>query len=137
MNQAKVNAEVTHSNLGLEKVLKEMIGGIDVGNVGNVYYVIQSTKAFYADFMSKYQQRYSDGSYAVHPDTGNGAGIQAAIDACKGGRSDYILVGTGAYSLTTALTLAGKSSVHLIGVNGQTSKTGTVGAALLQQTGNY
>lgn len=137
MNKAKINQEVTHGNLGLEKVLKEMAGDIDNGSVGNVYYVIPTSKAFYADFVSKYQQRYSDGSYALYPDTGNGLGIQAAIDASKGGRNDYIYVLPGSYQLTVALTMVGKSSLHLVGVNRGGVEVGTVGASLLQQTGNY
>ncbi len=104
---------------------------------GNVYHVIQKSKAFYSDFVKNYQFQYSDGSWAVLTDPGNGTAIQAAINACKGGRSDRIMVGTGNYNLVTALTLAGKSSVHLIGVNGLTMDCGSNGAAALTQTGNY
>lgn len=117
------------------KILPSNIAGL--GTVGNVYYVIPSTKAFYNDFISNYQQTYSDGSAAVYTDTGNGAAIQAAIDASKGGRNDYIIVLSGSYQLTAALTMVGKSSLHLICANDQSMGVGTVGAALLQQTGNY
>jgi len=106
-------------------------------DAGNVYQVILTSKAFYSDFYANKQFQYSDGSWAVYPDSGNGLGIQAAINACKGGRNDYILVGTGSYTLTVALTLAGKSSVHLIAVNGGGLAVGTMGAAALTQTGNY
>jgi hypothetical protein len=85
----------------------------------------------------KRQNRYPDGSFSIHPDDGDGLGIQAAIDACKGGRNDYVIVGTGAYSLTVPLTMAGKSSVHLVGTNGSGYDVGTVGAAALIQTGAY
>lgn len=128
---------ITAGNLELERYLSGIESQLGVGFGGNVYYVIQSSKAFYQDFVNKHQQKYSDGSFAVYSDPGDGTGIQAAINACKGGRGDYIIVGTGSYQLTTALTLSGKSSIHLIGVNGLTSEIGTVGAALLQQTGNY
>lgn len=101
-------------------------------DAGNVYQVIQTSKAFYSDFRANKQFQYSDGSWAVYPDSGNGLGIQAAINACKGGRNDYILVGTGAYNLTVALTLAGKSSVHLIAVNG-----GSGMSTVLNQTGDF
>lgn len=137
MNKSKITQEVVHGNLGLEKVLKDMAGEIGNGLCGNVYYVIPSTKAFYTDFINKYQQRYSDGSYAVYTDTGSGAAIQSAIDAAKGGRNDYIYVLPGSYQLTAALTMVGKSSLHLVGVNSGGVEVGTVGASLLQQTGNY
>jgi len=137
MNTNKINSEVTHSNFPLEKVLKELAGESGIGLTGNVYYVILSTKAYLTDFLNKYQQKYSDGTMAVQVDTGNGLGIQAAITASYGGRSDYILVMPGSYQLTTALTMVGKSSLHLIGVNGGGVGVGCVGAALLQQTGAY
>jgi hypothetical protein len=105
--------------------------------IGNVYYVIPSTKAYLASFLQDYQTTYSDSSVAVYTDTGSGDGIAAAITACKGGRNDYIIVGTGNYNLTAALTLAGKSSVHLIGLNGGGYDIGTMGAAALTQTGSF
>ena len=105
--------------------------------VGNVYYVIQKSKAFYNTFIASHQMTYQDGSVAVYGDDGDGLGIQAAINACKGGRNDYVLVGTGNYNLTVALTTSGKSSVHLIGVNGVGCEVGTVGASALTQTGAY
>jgi len=137
MDRSKVNSEITHGNFGLEILLKEMIGDLNGGSGGNVYYVVQKSKAFYGSFLEKYQQTYEDGSLAVYGDDGDGLGIQEAIDACKGGRSDYILVGTGNYNLAAALTLVGKSSVHLLGVNGLTQDVGSLGAAALTQTGNF
>lgn len=118
-----------------EKILpSEILGGF---GTGNVYYVIPSTKAFYNDFISNFQTQYSDGSMAVYTDTGDGAAIQAAITASKGGRNDYIIVLPGSYQLTAALDMAGRSSLHLISANIQDLDEGGMGAALLQQTGNY
>lgn len=105
--------------------------------IGNIYYVIPSTKAFIATFLADYQETYSDGSVAVYTDTGSGDGILAAIAACKGGRNDYIFVGTGNYNLTAALDFTGKSSVHLVGMNGGGCKVGTLGAVALTQTGAF
>ena len=107
--------------------------------VGNVYYVwLTSKTAIMTDMVNKYGgSTYPDGSAILYQDAGNGLGIQAAIDACKGGRNDYVFVGTGNYNLTVPLTMAGKSSVHLVGINGGGCEVGTVGAAALTQTGNY
>ncbi len=118
------------------KVLTSEIAGLGM-TIGNVYYVIPSTKAFKSTFIRDYQCTYTDGSKAVYIDTGDGAAIQSAITASKGGRNDYILVLTGNYNLTAALTLAGKSSLHLIGVNGLGYDVGSIGAAALTQTGAY
>lgn len=125
----------THGNQELASALNSMLNGME--SVGNTYFVIPLSKAFYTDFVNKYQKRYSDGSMAVYADSGNGLGIQAAIDAAKGGRNDYIYVLPGSYQLTVALTMAGKSSLHLIALNSQPIKYGGIGAALLQQTGAY
>jgi len=116
------------------KILQNEVLG---AGTGNVYYVIPSTKAFYADFINNFQQTYSDGSVAVYTDTGDGAAIQSAIDASKGGRNDYVIVLPGSYQLTAALDCTGRSSLHLISANDQDCVVGGVGAALLQQTGAF
>ena len=110
-----------------------------IPGVGNVYYVWQTSKtAIMADMVKKYgTAKYQDGSKLLYADNGTGDGIIAAIAACKGGRNDYVIVGTGAYQLTAPITMAGKSSVHLVAVNAFGCDVGTVGAALLQQTGAY
>jgi hypothetical protein len=107
--------------------------------VGNVYYVwLTSKTAIMTDMKNKYEgNTYPDGNKILYEDAGNGLGIQAAIDACKGGRNDYVIVGTGNYNLTVPLTMSGKSSVHLIGCNGGGLDVGSLGAAALTQTGNY
>jgi len=107
--------------------------------VGNIYIVWQTSKtAIMSDMLSKYSDTtYPDGSKVLYQDAGTGDGIAAAITACKGGRNDYIFVGTGNYNLTTALSLSGKSSVHLIGMNGLNFDVSSVGAAALTQTGAY
>lgn len=132
----------THASQGdynLEKALESLYeaGQAAGSDGGNKYYVLQSSKAFAKSFIADHQTKYSDGSDQLILDTGNGVGIQTAITNCKGGRGDYIFVGTGSYQLTTALALTGRSSVHLIAVNTQAVKYGAVAPALLQQTGNY
>jgi hypothetical protein len=127
----------SQGDYALEKALTDLSNQVAPADGGNVYYVLQSSKAFAPSFIADHQKFYSDGSAQLVLDSGNGAGIQAAITACKGGRGDYIFVGTGSYQLTSALTLAGKSSVHLVSVNTQSVKYGAVGPALLQQTGNF
>ena len=104
-----------------------------VSDVGNVYWVNNSPTSTKGQEMTRRfgAVQYEDGSYMLHTSIAN------AISACKGGRNDYVIVGTGAWSLTTAATMAGKSSVHLIGQNGLGREVGSAGAALLQQTGNY
>jgi len=118
-----------------EKVrdLLYQMGAIDIGNI---YWVMQSSKSFYGTFLSSHLFTYPDGSRSVYADAGTGDGIAAAIAVCKGGRNDYVIVGTGAYNLTAALTLAGKSSVHLWGV-GALYDVGCAQGTVLIQTGNY
>jgi len=108
------------------------IGG-GVSDVGNVYWVNNAPTATKGTEMTKRygDVTYSDGTKMLV------TSIADAITNCKGGRNDYVIAGTGAWTLTEAITLAGKSSIHLIGQNGLTRDIGTSGAALLQQTGNY
>lgn len=114
----------------------DILGGSGLG-MGNVYWVIPTSKAYYSSFIEDHQTQYSDGSWAVYGDTGDGAQIQAAINACKGSRNDYILVMPGTYTLTAAITLAGKSGVHLIGVNGAGYDVGATSSVYLIQSGNF
>ena len=137
MNKSKINSEITHGNFGLERVLKEMAGEIGVGFVGNAYFVIPSTKSYLTDFLNRYQQSYSDGSLAVYVDTGNGAAIQTAITATKGGRGDCIFVLPGTYTLATAIDMTGRSSTRLMAVNGPMYEVGSTTAVYLIQGGNY
>ena len=104
----------------------------DLG-VGNIYIVLNnSTSAKSTYLIQKYKNKYySDGSPVLHTT------INSAVTACVGGRNDHILVSAGAYTLTTPIDLTGKSSIHLIGQNGDTCEVGSVGAAALTQTGNY
>lgn len=112
-------------------------GGMPVGpnmmDVGNIYFVNNSpTSAKGIELTKRFgATRYSDDSLMLHttPTT--------AITACIGGRNDYVILSTGTYALTTAITLTGKSSVHLIGQNGLGMDIGTAGAVILRQDGNY
>lgn len=127
---------ITNFPNGISSFGNVLMGGV---GIGNVYYVWHTSKiAIMKDMLRRYgEERYADGSKILHQDDGSGDGILAAIAACKGGRNDYILVGTGNYNLTEPLDLSGKSSIHLIGINGGGCEVGTLGAAALTQTGNY
>lgn len=94
-------------------------GGTPVGDVlsysmGNVYYVVQSTHAAYADVMEEKQGIYNnDGTWRVHTT------IQSALDAATTNRNDYIIVlpDSTDYDLTAALTIT-KSRIHLLAPSG-------------------
>jgi hypothetical protein len=53
---------------------------------GNAYYAIQTTEAFYADFVMDYGQTYTDHTYSIHNT------IQSAIDAVTANRGDIVYV---------------------------------------------
>ena len=130
-------SDASAGNYPLEKALVELSMADSMGMVGNVYYVIPSSKAYYQSFLKDKYQVYSDGSASVIADSGNGAGIQTAITNCKGGRGDYIFVLPGTYTQTTALDFSGRSSVHLIAVNGPMYNVGSTSACYLIQSGAY
>jgi hypothetical protein len=86
MDVSKVNSEVTHGNLGLEKVLKTMITEMKGKYPGNVYVVCQSDRSIYAKLYSDLYEKYSDNSVSIHNT------IQAAVDATQAYRGDVVLV---------------------------------------------
>ncbi len=62
--------------------------------------------------------------------------INQAISDSKGGTNSYVYVFPGAYALAAAITCAGRSSTHLVGVNNLGMDVGCVGAAALTQGGS-
>jgi len=106
--------------------------GATGAGVGHIYYVIKKNEAFYADFLTTHQFKYSDGSNAVYND------IQSALNACVAARNDYVIVMPSAsdYDISATLTIA-KRNVHLIcpaglGFNGMGSN-----AARIHQNAAY
>ena len=96
--------------------------------VGNVYWVIKTTEAYYDAFLGDRQRTYSDGSSAVH------TSIQSALDATVECRNDYVIVqpSNSDYDLTAALTMS-KKSVHLICPAGLGNDIGATNACRLHQ----
>lgn len=96
--------------------------------VGNVYYVIKTTEAFYNDLSARLAHVYEDGSQAVHTT------IQSALDATVECRNDYVIVwpSNADYDITAALTMS-KKSVHLIAPAGLGNDRGATAAARIEQ----
>jgi hypothetical protein len=86
MDTRKINGEVTKGNIGLEKVLKEMVSDMKGKYPGNVYIVCQSDRSIYAKLYSDLYEKYSDNSVSIHNT------IQAAVDATQAYRGDVVLV---------------------------------------------
>jgi hypothetical protein len=107
------------------------------GPIGRVYYVCKQNSNAHK-WLSELYPVDSDGINRVYvcDGTADEVQIQAAIDAAKGGTNSYIFVFPGAYTLAAVITLSGKSSMHLVAVNGGNVDIGASGAALLQQGGS-
>ena len=97
--------------------------------IGNVYWVIKSTEAYYSTFLADHQRTYTDGTSAVYTD------IQTALDATVANRNDYVIVqpSESDYDLTAELTLS-KKCVHLLAPGGLGPRRGATAAARLHQT---
>ncbi len=110
----------------------DILGGGGGIGIGNVYYVVKTDEAYYSQFVNDYNVQYSDGSFAVCPDTGTG--IQDALDKCVSNRNDYVILMPSAthYDITSALTMS-KRSVHLICPAGLGMETGAGNAILIHQ----
>jgi len=117
MNKAKINSEVTHGNLGLEKVLKEMAQEMGSGfGSGNTYYAIQTSEAFYGDFYKSHYEAYPDGTANIHNT------VQGAIDATTANRGDIVFV-IGEFAVTTRVIL-NKWGTSLIGLTTWNNRMG-------------
>ena len=82
-------------------VLNDLFDGAVVGSppgAGQAYYAIQTTEAFYEQFLRLYQMQYMDGTFKVHTT------IQAAIDATLANRGDIVYV-IGEWAITTPILL--------------------------------
>jgi hypothetical protein len=83
---------------------------------GNAYYAIQTTEAFYADFVMDYGETYTDHTYSIHNT------IQAAIDACTANRGDIVYV-IGEWTSAVTITL-NKWGTTLKGLTDWENQTG-------------
>ncbi len=96
--------------------------------VGNVYYVIKSTEAFYGDLANRFEHTYEDDSVAVHNT------IASALAVTVECRNDYVVVwpSNSDYDITAALALD-KKSVHLVCPAGMGNDRGATNAVRIHQ----
>ena len=106
---------------------------INGSNIGEARYVVRAN----SNAHNLLSPRVSSTLLYVCDGTADDVEINAAISESKGGTNSYVYVFPGAYSLTGAITMSGRSSMHLVGVNGLGMDVGCVGAAALTQTGAY
>ena len=112
--------------------LNDLVGGragIGLG-IGNIYYVVKSTEAFYGDLSATYDQVYNDGSVAMH------TSIESALAATVECRNDYVVVwpSNSDYDIDTAALVMNKKSVHLIAPSGMGYDRGASNAVRVEQT---
>lgn len=107
--------------------------------IGNVYFISRTpSSAQNLLFTERYgNTTFDDDTPMLYRDAGDGVQLQAAITASQGGFNNYFVVAPGPYTLTVALTLAGKSNSHLIACNQADYGSGAPGSSLLQQSGSY
>ena len=123
-----MSGQTYHMVTGESRLADLKDGGSVAMGIGNVYRVIKTTEAYYAQFIADYQGTYSDGSAIVHTT------IQSALDATVECRNDYVIVqpSDSDYDITAALTMS-KKSVHLICPAGLGNDVGATNAARIHQ----
>ena len=101
-----------------EASLSDLVDGrLAMGSgVGNIYFAIQTTESYYAEFEDQFQGEYPDGTVKVHNT------IQGAINACTANRGDIVYV-IGEWTSTATITL-NKWGTSLIGATNWNSITG-------------
>jgi len=112
--------------------------------VGNIYYVVKRTEAFYEQIVAEYSVDYADGSNSICPDVGTttssaatallNTGIQDALDKTVECRNDYVVVwpSNSDYDIGAALTLS-KKCVHLVCPAGLGNDIGSTNACRIHQ----
>ena len=100
----------SQGDLELEKALLGLDNqGLPL-TVGNKYYVMLAADAGYAHFYDKYQQRYPDGTMAVHNT------ITSAMSAATSNRHDIIFINANGGHTQTAMITVSKSRLHFVGM---------------------
>ena len=127
---------ITNYPHGVSSFGVPVFGGM---GIGNTYFISRTASAAQSSLFTKRygNTRFEDGTPMLYPDAANGVQLQAAITASQGGFNNYFIVAPGPFTLTTALTLAGKSNSHLIACNQGDYGDGAPGSTLLQQSGSY
>jgi hypothetical protein len=106
------------------------VGAPAAMGVGNIYYVIKPTQAFYNQFVDSHEFRYPDGTKSIHTD------IQSGLNACVADRNDYVVVmpDSDTIYLDATLTMS-KACVHLVCPAGILPYVGASNAArVIQRT---
>lgn len=120
MDIKKINSEITHGNIGLEKVLREMALEMGFGLVGNIYLVMTSaTEPNYNEWV-KENKVYADGSEMIQ------ATVAAAYAGTLTNRNDVIFLSANGTSnkVASMLTVA-NNRVHFIGLDPNGRKIGS------------
>jgi hypothetical protein len=70
MDPNKINSEVTHGNLALERVLRLLADDSDLlyNYLGKTYLAMDTSNENYADIYKKFQKKHADGSYMIYGD---------------------------------------------------------------------
>ncbi len=89
---------------------KMLLAQVGPRTSGNIYFVIKSTDAFYAELLSKLNVKYADGTSAVHTT------VASAYAATTSGRNDVIAIFPGTHSATAMISVT-KNLVHFVGVD--------------------
>ena len=129
-----------------EATLRDLRGGaaaMGLG-IGNVYYVIKQTEAYYPLFVEEYSVDYRDGTNSICADKGVtttdqavavlNTGIQDALNKCVANRNDYVVVMPSQtdYDIGATITLS-KKCVHLICPAAFGNSVGCTNAARIDQ----
>ena len=94
----------------IEKLLKQF-GGNKYGGIGNVYFVVASTEAYYAEIVAKFNTTYTDGSQAIHTT------LLSAYNATVSGRNDLVIIDSNTTHTLTAMLTVSKNRVNFAGLD--------------------
>jgi hypothetical protein len=111
MNPADITTEVTHGNLGLQRVLRNLVQSLNPSFIpGNIYVVFNTSDSAYVQYAKDWDMKYDDGTNLIQ------TSIAAAVTAASSNRHDVILVNAqNAHTPTSMLTIS-KNRLHFYGM---------------------
>lgn len=111
MNPSDINSEITHGNLGLEKVLRNIVQSFNPSYIpGNIYVLFNTSDEAYVQYAKDWDYLYPDGTRVVQTSVAN------VITNLKTNRHDVVLVN--AHNAHTPLVMASltKNRTHWYGM---------------------
>ena len=111
MNPHDITGETVHGNLGLQKVLQDIVRTLSPSFIpGNIYVVFNTSDEAYVQYAKDWDMKYPDGTNLIQ------TSVADAVTAATSNRHDVIMLNAhNAHAVTSMLTIT-KNRLHFVGM---------------------